>query len=850
VADRSGSGEIGRDLALSVSSLRLPASLLDLLSRGDSIFAREGQFWDFKRDLPGDDALQLAEVCKDIAGFFNAYGGFLVFGVQEIEKDLRFSVAGIAEAAFPMQRLKGLLTKYLSVVPDIVYEEHVLAAGPSGPVRIASIAVPKRGRSVTPAKFLANGPEKKGKMIFSADQLAVRRGDQTRIVNGLEDWQLVSSERMLEGVWVEMGHLATPTFGTRVLSHNLPTRSAICRRFVGRRDMLASLWSWLNDDFQYCRVVAGDGGKGKTSLAYEFCTQVTQIAPCGFTRIVWLTAKKRQFHAESNDWREMHETHFSSFRSLLEAVGENLGMIPVDIADMSDQQLNRSVRSFIDVQPTLFVFDDLDSLTPDDQKRTLEFASQVGKPAVRFLLTTRSNASYSSDLCLLIRGLDEPDFFQLVEVLLDRYGLEIPDGSKRQLHAATGGSPLLTDSIFRLIKRGTPVGKAIKDWAGASGEDARKAVLQKEIDQLSPEARRVLLCIAMFGQCSRAEVQTVTNLPDSKLDSSLIELESLFLVEAPKIIQSQPRYAMSSITAMIVLGQKEQFAFDCGKIEKRIKEIKSGAANGISKSVRQKVGTAVSQAIALARQGSHPEAIETVNVALRSSNGNPDLLLLRGRLWMNSNPPSLDFARRDFAASHAAGCRKPLLFDLWLQAERRAGYGQGIIDVCTLAAEAAPEDRAIWSERKAEGFVLAGLVRDKSGDVSGAVEELASAAGEMRFALDSGEASESGEELLTLIHDRILNYLPRVSDHGMRISVVDDILKRGDRRPAVFERAFEDLRSLLSSVVGRSTASREWALGQAKFFAAEIAKIPGWPDRYGAIRGKLLAVEDAAKIAG
>jgi hypothetical protein len=817
---RDSALELGKEIALSVESLRLPAALINLLSTDEAICAREGQCWDFKREQISNDILPLAETCRDIAAFFNAYGGFIILGVEEVEKDLRFRVAGLSDNPFPMQRLKGLLGKYLSAIPDISYEEYNIdCSGRS--VKIAAIAIPKRPAKQLPAKFLTRGPEKKNKVIFDSDQLAVRRGDQSRIVASLEDWELVSSERRLDSSELEIGRYATVS-KSLAIDHNLPMRSVICRRFIGRKVYLTSLWEWLNDDFQYCRVIAGDGGKGKTSLAYELATQVAKVGPCGFTRIIWLTAKSRQFHAESNEWREMLETHFSDFRSLLMAVGENLGYMKEELEVMSDNQLNRSIRQQIDIQATLFVFDDLDSLSPDDQKRTMEFASQVGRSEVRFLLTTRSNASYSSDLCLKLRGLDKDDFYELVDLLSVRYGISLPKGVRDSIHEATDGSPLLLDSILRLVHRGSEPASAVKEWAGAAGEDARRAVLQKEIDLLSPEAKRVLLCIAFFAQCSNAEIQQVSNLAATKLEDCLRELESLFLVDSPKIIESQPRYEMNATSIALIISQKENLAFDHAKILRQVSAIRSPILKGGKKGNREKVGRAVSQAIALARSGDYDGATETVNAALKADKSNPDLLLLRARLRSNSGKGKIEDVRRDLRASHSGGCRKPLLFEIWLETERNAGFGPGMLEVCELAVSHSPSDRPLWAEKKAEGYVLNALVKAKSGDYSGAASELGIAADEVVYAINSGDASESAAEHLELLNDKVLSYVTKSGDGGLVVDAVRDAIRRGDLRTEIFHVAFDALRKLYLNGLVKSKSSKNWAASQCSFLANQF----------------------------
>ncbi|MDE2801784.1 MAG: hypothetical protein OXK21_02745, partial [Chloroflexota bacterium] len=55
-----------------------------------------------------------------------------------------------------------------------------------------------------------------------------------------------------------------------VNSGTLPARETIASRFTGREAELRDLREWLDDPYSRTWVLAGDGGKGKTAIAYEF----------------------------------------------------------------------------------------------------------------------------------------------------------------------------------------------------------------------------------------------------------------------------------------------------------------------------------------------------------------------------------------------------------------------------------------------------------------------------------------------------------------------------------------------------------------------------------------------------
>jgi len=771
-------------IADAVASGTLPNSVIAELEKSE-FCATESACLDFKRDGYSDDAASMAEATKDIAALYNTYGGFIVFGVAETEKDVRYQVSGVDTTPFNMQQFRGKLEAWLSEPIPLSYSEVALSSG----FKVGVLFVNKREKGKRPNEFKRRGPElRPGRYVFEAGSVALRRSDKSVLATEMYDWQLVLGDRELDSLGKDVGRLIQDERSGSALDHNLPSRATICARFIGRSDVLTKLWAWLNDEFQYAQLIAGEGGKGKTSLAYEFATQVAYNAPHGIERIVWLTAKKKQFSGIENTWHAMPETHFQCFRTMLVAIGRHLGYTDEELEQSSEPELQRMVRSEIGIQPTLFVLDDIDSLPPDDQRRALEFAQQAGSYEVRFLLTTRSNASYSSSLAVTLEGLAGEDYAELVAVLEDRFGMKLENGAARRLESATHGSPLLTESILRVVKRGSPLGRAIDEWKGHSGEDARNAILGREIAQLSREAQRVLLCLAFFGQCSKAELMSASGMLEIRLGEVLEELQSLFIVNAPKIIASEPRFELSLTTSLLVVSKRSDLAGDHVAIENRIKKIRSNVL-GATQKRNKNVAIAISQALALIKIKNFDSALATIDAALKSQKNHPDLLLFKGRLLCESVKPDRDLARKLFSQAYDKGARKHILFDLWYKCERELAFGHGVIEVAEKAMAEFGSEQSLWAGRRAEGFVLNGVVRFKNREYDQAFEELSQAAEELRFAIRKSAVSSERDrfqELMYGVHDRIRDLLPRTKfSRTDVISAIRDITDREDVRGEV-----------------------------------------------------------------
>lgn len=74
----------------------------------------------------------------------------------------------------------------------------------------------------------------------------------------------------------------------------LPSEDSIYREFVGRGSVLSDLAEcFANPDNHRC-LLAGDGGKGKSAVAYRYAQNLSS-APGRFQLIIWLSAKRRKF---------------------------------------------------------------------------------------------------------------------------------------------------------------------------------------------------------------------------------------------------------------------------------------------------------------------------------------------------------------------------------------------------------------------------------------------------------------------------------------------------------------------------------------------------------------------------
>lgn len=693
--------------------------------RKNGVALQECEVLDFKQQLPQDD-FEHAKLVRDLLALHNSYGGFIIFGVREVEKDRLFELCGVPVGGLNIGKVRDLARSYLGCDLRLSVNSHSIEGQ-----NLEVIWAAKRSVGDTPLKFAKNGPdEKPGKPCFKRGDVVFRRIESNAVASQPEDYDFLYSTRRPPSIELlpEEGSSEDP------LDHNLPDRALICSQFVGRRDDLGDLWAWLADDFSRVRLIAGEGGLGKTSLAYRFAEEVAARHVKPFEQVVWITAKKQQFIPVNDSHQEYTRTDFWDANSLFVAIASAHGCVDSDLKGLDSREIMKLAIASCSVFPSFIVVDDVDSLIPEDQQRALEFGMRTPSKT-KMLLTTRVNFSYSPDNVLKLNGLATTEYLDYVLVVREKYGLQkLKDSKIAQLREVTGGSPLFTDSLLRLERRGLMLDQAITQWKGEKGLEARKAALQREVQQLSREAKRTLYIVSHLRSASFVELSRVLDYTDQTLGDALQELAGLFLVSAPSIGR-EARYTVEPNTGLLVQELAKSLGIDHTALVAAAKRARTDAV-GLSLQKRSGiVGQAIAQAIAHAKNGDPKAALEAVTAASKQlSKPNADLLLAVGRFCLKLDNPNREQASKVFAEAYSLGQRKKLLFDLWFDAEYGRGSLSAAMEVTTKAIDHAVGDEFRWYERRAQVHIALARRSNSRVTIDFALRELDHAIEDLRKA--------------------------------------------------------------------------------------------------------------------
>ena len=791
------------------------ARTIESLICGGIFVPKECELWDYKREV-GKDKISLAEAILQIVSFYNTYGGYLVYGVEEVTDDREFIPVGITKGSLNVQQLKQQLINFTGDEEiDVTYAEVTYSIGDTD-VLFGLLHVPKRRRDKSPVFFGKDSPQKKkGQFVFQKDSAYMRMQDQCIPVKTKEDYQLLFSGRGNPFLW----DTDSPEFAREgrsiIVEHNLPDRSFICPKFVRRDQVIEDLWKWLADELAKAKVLAGDGGKGKTSIAYEFAEEVCRTKPYGVEKVIWLTAKTKQFIGELDEFRKVPQTNFYDLESLLKAICRELALLDEELEGTSIQMLKRLLKGALDKLSCLIIIDDVDSADRDQQRLILETAMQFPSSSARFLITTRMNLTYSNSMCMTVGGFEKDEYVGYVDMLIDRFSCARPKAKQiEHMHTVTEGSPLFTESLIRLYRMGMSIDNAIRQWQGKLGEEVRRAALQREVESLAVESRRILLACSFFGAASLTELKQATGYDDPRMQTCLNELRSLFLISTKPLIEKESRFSVSNNTANLVLQNKEMLVPDPRALQNVVGKIRKGHLRTIGKKFYLRpVGSAITQAIAFLRENKHDDAIATIESALNDHKNHSDLIFTKGRCLLEkyefgNDGRCLDMARKEFSKAYSHGQRKESLFHLWYKGEMLARHPNGAVDVAKIALDNDTSSEGEWLEKRADAYVVMSESYERIIDYSSALDSMKKAAEDISTAipLSNKFGKEPLYEKLFRVNDELWR-LVRRSSEGMWVSIqsygshqlqalielrniAEFSIRLGDHRPVNFDHQF------------------------------------------------------------
>ncbi len=507
----------------------------------------------------------------------------------------------------------------------------------------------------------------------------IRIGTTTRFANFYEELALYKRVKLSRQI--------------HAITDRLPPREQPSH-FVGRQNELAQLWRWVKEPKSRRAALAGDGRKGKTAIAYEFASRIAEASPEPYEIVLWASAKRRQFVL--GEPVPISEPDFKDLPSLLDKLLNDIGFSE-DLA-LPHEQKREKVLELLNMFPALLVIDDLDSIDWSLDVDTMEFITfEVPHSKSKILMTTRRQIP--SIQTIFVTGFTESEGYQFIDSRLQLAGISTDIVSKVQRNKIlqiTDSSPLYIEDLLRLFVMTGDLDETIRQWSSRSGDEARSYALKRELEMLSDDAKLALLAFSVLDQpATGTEAKAVAGLTWTKWSDAVGELQRLFLISRPGIVEGLPRFALNSNTKSLVLSVMENNP-NLTRIREAVRSITGESYRDTER--RKSVGACINQANTFIRIGDCQTAEKTIEAGLQKREQDPDLLGALGLVYKSWSPQRLEDARERFRRSGELKCKTAQMYGHCYEMEEQNEYWNGAIEAPEAALLVFPRNQ-LWSYR-------------------------------------------------------------------------------------------------------------------------------------------------------
>jgi hypothetical protein len=488
----------------------------------------------------------------------------------------------------------------------------------------------------------------------------------------------------------------------------LPPPEAIVVGFVGRQEELNQLRSWFADPELRRWLLAGDGGKGKSSLAYEFAHEIRAASPPNLSGVFWVSAKKRRF--DEGAVTEVRTPDFSDLDTLLETLLLAYGW--AEEAGKGLEAKRVSVLGLLDQFPSLVVIDDLDWVEADLEDDIHEFLNvQVPQTHSKILITSRRQFIGMGKTCTVVKGLGPEEANSFIDsrlALMELPSELFPSEVRQEILEVCEGSPLYMEDLLRFCKF-LPPRRAIETWRSKSGDKVRQYALVREIEMLSPTAKDVLGVFSLLeGSVSVLELQGVMGRSEQDVIEAVDELRKMYLVAAPDIIEGVPAFSVNRNLASLMRSALKESPQKELELRNAIRAV---FGRGFGRAQAPEVGDYCRQAHVFVKANRAEDAEMALNTGLEKHPNHPRLLGMLGWVFKCWRPRRTADARSVWERAAQLKARDREMYIHWAAMELDEHEWGRAAEIAELGAE-------VCGSKEAEDWQLlsyAGYARSKLG---------------------------------------------------------------------------------------------------------------------------------------
>ena len=474
----------------------------------------------------------------------------------------------------------------------------------------------------------------------------------------------------------------------------LPPSEATIREFIGRRDLMDTLWQWLVFDEEPRYFLYGRGGSGKSTIAYDFARRVSEhggdiILSNGqkIDLVLFLSAKERYLDTRKARIVSIPTTDFTNAREQFEAIlQKSVGFGEEHFEELSDKGVENRLKEMMDIFTLLIVIDDIDALITksvdtgsDKLFRLLTTSSKGGK----VLYTMREEASLSSAHSKIVPGLDPNlEYFEFVEACCQQFGVAhpSPDLLFGKFAQTSEYLPLVIETIIGFRRTTGSYQEAIDLWESKRGEEAREYLFRREYDRLSKDnrSRNFLFVLALFDKPVTSSVLvSLLQCTPNQLEDSIAQTKDLFLT-IDHAAEASTLYSVGAVTRAFILRVSVALPH-YEVLNERFKYFQSERFPSTPE-----VSAVIYQIDRRLGEDDTIGACEYIEslVAPATVSEHPRFKKAAGEVYARQQPPNLDKARNYFRAVYDADFLDRSMMRTWFYMELDQGLFSKAEEIC------------------------------------------------------------------------------------------------------------------------------------------------------------------------
>lgn len=328
--------------------------------------------------------------------------------------------------------------------------------------------------------------------------------------------------------------------------NNLPRRTS----FFGRKREMETVMRALSpEDRTWGVLVDGIGGIGKTSLAVEAAHRCDESRL--FEAFVFVSAKQNAL--APGGIREV----VPAARTLDEFLNETARVLDRgDIPKLASDARRRELLEALRERPTLLVYDNLETLTKEEQEAMADFLRELPQ-GCKAVITSRRRGGEGS-VWLRLEKLDWEAGRQIIAAEAERdAGLKTKlaratEARWQELYDATGGSPLALSHTLGLmrVRASLTFDAALEMLRGNRDSDLQQFIFQEARRELTTNDETALRALSFFVPSATFEAWAeVAKLSRTALETTIDRLSALSLID---VLAGEERYALHPLTSNFV----------------------------------------------------------------------------------------------------------------------------------------------------------------------------------------------------------------------------------------------------------------------------------------------------------